>query len=167
MWVVGIVVLLLVAAWAVRSMRPKPPAPLDATGAVSRGSAPPHSAPSRRATVSPEALDAASVAEIDRLVAAGSAIAAIKVFRDRTGVSLQEAKDAIDRWRPGATTPPAIPHPGPGAFSAASLPSDIRAEIDRLVAAEQPISAIKLLREHARLSLKDAKDAIDAWAPEP
>ncbi len=158
MWIVGFVVLLLVTAWAARSIRPRPPAPVDVTGAVSRTSA-----PSRRATVSPETLDAASVAEIDRLVTAGSAIAAIKVFRDRTGVGLQEAKDAIDRWRPGATTSPATARPGLGAFSAASLPSDVRAGIDRLVAAGQPISAIKLLREHAGLSLKDAKDAIDAW----
>lgn len=37
-------------------------------------------------------------AEIGRLIAQGNKIAAIKLYRDVTGVGLKEAKDAIDYW---------------------------------------------------------------------
>ena len=36
-----------------------------------------------------------------RLVAEGKVIEAIKVYRERTGAGLKEAKDAIDRYREG------------------------------------------------------------------
>ena len=45
------------------------------------------------------------------------------------------------------------------------LPDDVRTEIDRLVATGQKIQAIKLLRTSVPgLSLKDAKDRVDARA---
>ena len=37
--------------------------------------------------------------ECRRLVAEGKVIEAIKVYRERTGASLKDAKDAIDRFR--------------------------------------------------------------------
>ena len=37
--------------------------------------------------------------ECRRLVAQGEVIRAIKVYRERTGAGLKEAKDAIDRYR--------------------------------------------------------------------
>jgi ribosomal protein L7/L12 len=45
----------------------------------------------------------------------------------------------------------------------ARLSPAVRAEVGRLVAADQKISAIKLLREATGLGLKDSKDAVDAW----
>lgn len=39
--------------------------------------------------------------ECRRLVAEGKVIEAIKVYRERTGAGLKEAKDAIDRYREG------------------------------------------------------------------
>jgi large subunit ribosomal protein L7/L12 len=36
-----------------------------------------------------------------RLVAEGKVIEAIKVYRERTGAGLKEAKDAVDRYREG------------------------------------------------------------------
>ncbi|MGX1934009.1 hypothetical protein [Microbacterium resistens] len=39
------------------------------------------------------------------------------------------------------------------------------AEIDRLVATDQKIAAIKVLRDHQPLSLQEAKDRIDVWIP--
>ncbi len=41
--------------------------------------------------------DAAFEAEVRRLVAAGNIINAIKLYRERTGCGLKEAKDAVER----------------------------------------------------------------------
>lgn len=156
-WIIGIVVaaLLVVAVLskALRGMRPQVPV---APGSVSA----PAGAP---APLSPE-----TIAEIDRLVAAEQKIRAIKVYRDHTDVSLREAKDRIDRWVVGsapATTaiPPATTAPTDAAGLRTALPTSVASEIDRLLAAEQPIAAIKLLREHTGFGLKQSKDAIDAW----
>jgi ribosomal protein L7/L12 len=43
------------------------------------------------------------------------------------------------------------------------LPAHIRAEIDSLVAEGKLINAIKALREHTGLGLKEAKGVIDNW----
>ena len=40
--------------------------------------------------------------EIQDLLAKGNKIHAIKVYRERTGAGLKEAKDAIERWEKGA-----------------------------------------------------------------
>ena len=40
----------------------------------------------------------------------------------------------------------------------------VAAEIDRLVVGNQQIHAIKIVREHTGLGLKESKDVIDAWA---
>lgn len=51
----------------------------------------------------PDALldepDASLEEEVRRLVAAGSLINAIKLYRERTGCGLKEAKDAVERIR--------------------------------------------------------------------
>ena len=50
------------------------------------------------------------------------------------------------------------------AASALPLPDDVRNEIDGLVAADQKVKAIKVLRTAVPgLSLKDGKDVVDAW----
>ncbi len=108
------------------------------------------------------------VARIDGLVRAGNTVAAVKVLRDHTGESLQASKRRIHRWTIGGTPattaipvfPPTFDDP---AEVRAMLAPDAAAEIDRLVAADQQIAAIKLLRTESGLGLKQAKDAIDAW----
>ncbi|MDR6866856.1 ribosomal protein L7/L12 [Microbacterium resistens] len=171
MWIVGIVVLLIVGGLTARSMRPKlPEAPGSAVSstAVSGGSVSGGSSSGAAGRAAGGVSGVASVPgddEIDRLVAEGNKILAIKRLRERSPMSLREAKEAIDRWQPstssiGRATAAAA---ATDAFSPSALPIDVRAEIDRLVAAEQPISAIKLLREHSDLGLKAAKDAIDRW----
>ncbi|PCE15113.1 hypothetical protein AUC47_15135 [Microbacterium sp. SZ1] len=160
-WIIGIVVATLIVvavlSRAFRAMRPRVPvAPGSAAGR-----------PGAAVSLPPDA-----VTEIDRLVAAEQKIQAIKVYRDHTDVSLREAKGAIDRWVVGsapATTAIRVPRPSPTDAAAlrSSLPASVASDIDRLVATEQPIAAIKLLREHSGLGLKDSKDAIDAWPPAP
>jgi len=50
------------------------------------------------------------------------------------------------------------------AAGALPLPDDVRNEIDGLVAVDQKVKAIKVLRTAVPgLSLKDGKDVIDAW----
>jgi ribosomal protein L7/L12 len=50
------------------------------------------------------------------------------------------------------------------AAGALPLPDDVRTEIDRLVASDQKIKAIKVLRTAVPgLSLKDGKDVIESW----
>ncbi|REJ03845.1 hypothetical protein DY023_16080 [Microbacterium bovistercoris] len=137
MWVVGLIVLFFVVGWALRSMRPSVP------------TSPP----------APVAVDARS--EIDALVASGNKIAAIKRLRELSPMSLKDAKDRIDAWEPGTVAPPATTVAGP----TADLPAEVAAEIDRLLAADQPISAIKFYRERTGTTLADAKRAIDEWAP--
>ncbi len=163
----GIIVVLVVGAvliaLAVRSSRPQvPPHPegyVPAPPTTAMRAVPPMTAPPA-APLSPVAA-----AEIDRLLAAQQKIAAIKVYRDATGVGLKQAKDQIERWIPE----PAFPdqwNPEGASRRTASAPSEsLSAEIDRLVAAGQKITAIKLVREHRALGLAEAKAVIDAWMP--
>jgi ribosomal protein L7/L12 len=139
MWVVGLIVLVVIGGWALKSMRPSAPAP------------------------PPGPLTTDSRSEIDALVASGNKIAAIKRLRELSPMSLQEAKDRIDTWATGAVVPP----PAPAADAGAGLPPEVRTEIDQLLAAGQPISAIKVYRERTGVGLAEAKRAIDGWAPRP
>lgn len=121
------------------------------------------SAPRIETPVTPDAA-----AEVDRLLAAGRKIEAIKVYRDATGARLADAKDRIDRWAPGTTAVPIVPAAPPAQDPAsfrASLPASVAAEIDSLVADGRPIEAIKLLRETSALGLGEAKRVIDHWTP--
>lgn len=151
---VAIVALLAVIVGASRTIRPKPPVPLSSTAPAT--TAIPALRPSAGAATP---LSPGVHAEIDRLVAAGQKITAIKVLREHQPMPLQEAKERIEAWVPGSALPSAPTRPA----AAPRLDPSVRAEIDRLIAAEQPIAAIKLLREVTGWGLKDAKDAIDAW----
>lgn len=164
---VVLVVGAIVLAAAVRGMRPKEPEALVymPTQTTAR------SAPTPASGLSPH-LSPEAVAEIDRLVTAGQKIQAIKVYRDSTGVRLQEAKDRIDHWSVSHTTASvATTHTAPAhsavpasvASVRSSLPAPVAGEIDRLVANDQKIQAIKALREHTGFGLKESKDLIEAW----
>lgn len=151
-WIIGIIVgaiiVIAIVAAALRGMRPKAPEALAGAPAP--------------------ALPPEVTLQIDALVHAGNKIAAIKLLRDHTHEGLQSAKTRIDRWTIGsAPATSAVPIHPPVFHDAASvraaLSPEATAEIDHLVAAEQPIAAIKLLREHAGLGLKESKDLIDAW----
>ncbi|WP_243229435.1 hypothetical protein [Microbacterium sp. CIAB417] len=146
-WILLVVVVVIVLfAVLGKSMRPKVPTP------------PTTAAPSSGPSTGP---DAATTAEIDRLIAEGQTIRAIKVLRDATpGMSLQEAKDRVERWTAPATT--AIPI----ATSAGSdLPADVVSEVDALLASGRTIEAVKLLRERTGWGLKESKDRVDSWTP--
>lgn len=84
---------------------------------------------------------------------AGNKIEAIKLYREKTGLGLKEAKDAIERMVNGAAPPP---------LPVRAAPVNLDAAIQNAVRAGKKIEAIKLYREKTGLGLKEAKDAIDA-----
>lgn len=162
----------VIIAAALRGMRPQvPDAGVSRPSPARRGSAPATSTIAPTAGLSPEVT-----AEIDRLVTAEQKIRAIKVYREHTGVGLQEAKDRIDHWSVSTTAPhtAAVSHASAAHSSItataatvrAGLPASVAAEIDAFVASDQQIRAIKLVREQTGLGLKDSKQIVESW-PHP
>ncbi|MGN7949776.1 ribosomal protein L7/L12 [Microbacterium sp. 22215] len=158
---------------ALRSMRPKAPEAQVYTPSPTMARS---VASTSTSTASASQLTPAAIAEIDRLVAADKKIHAIKLYRENTGVGLKEAKDRIDHWSVSTTAPHlAAVSNASAAYSSitatpssvrGALPSSVATEVDRLVAADQKIHAIKLVREHTGLGLKESKDVVEAW-PHP
>ncbi len=177
-WIIGLVaaliVIVVIVSAALRGMRPKLPEPQVFTPSPTTA----RSLPASSAATTASGLTPQVVAEIDRLIAAGQKIHAIKMFRDATGVGLKEAKDRVEHWSISTTAPHlAARSNAAAAYTSitptahtpssirASLPASAVSEIDRLVAGDQRINAIKVLREHTGLGLKESKLLIDAWIP--
>ncbi len=99
--------------------------------------------------------------ELRRLLQANQKIAAIKLYRERTGASLKEAKDAVDNMARGmlASYPPQ--QMSASSSTGEEILDELTFEIRRLLQANQKIDAIKLYRQETGASLKEAKDAID------
>jgi ribosomal protein L7/L12 len=91
--------------------------------------------------------------EIRSLLTQGQKIAAIKLYRERTGVGLAEAKNAVERIERGEGLP--------DNKVAATAPEQ---QILQLLAAGKKIAAIKLYREQTHVGLKEAKEAVEALA---
>jgi len=97
---------------------------------------------------------------IAQLARSGEKIMAIKLYREHTGVSLADAKDAIDAIARGESVgaqESAAPRP---AVQAGAADADIR----ELLQAEQLIRAIKVYRERYGSGLAEAKDAVERIA---
>ena len=168
--IAAVIVGLVILGAALRGMRPKVPEPQTYVPApVMR------SATGSTTNTTPAGLTPLAIAEIDRLVAAGRKVQAIKVLRDHAKIGLKEAKDRIDHWSISTTAPQvaASSHSAPvrsstsPAYSSGSarsqVPPSVAADIDRLLAGNQKLAAIKLLREHTGLGLKETKDQIETW----
>ncbi len=102
-------------------------------------------------SITPEVLPSDVLEAIGR----GETIEAIKLLRGHTGLGLAEARYVVDQYRAGQIAP-AVP-----GGSDAGMPADVRAALER----GQKIEAIKLLRGHTGLGLKEAKDWIEAQHP--
>lgn len=90
--------------------------------------------------------------QIRLMLAEGYKIGAIKLYRDQTGVSLKQAKDAVDAIEQGQ------PYERPG-----EIGQDLERELTGLLQDGKKIEAIKLFREQTGAGLKDAKDAVEAF----
>lgn len=95
--------------------------------------------------------------DIPQLISEGKKIEAIKAYRERYGVGLKEAKDAIDAAAEGR------PLPVPPSGTSPPVGSDplLWGEIDQNLRQGNKIEAIRLYRERSGLGLKEAKDVID------
>lgn len=105
-------------------------------------------------------LDHSAREDIYRLVGEKKRIHAIKLFRERTGAGLQEAKDVVESVGRGNPIPTLSASTGvPGMDTCAW--ADIIPRLRTLKAEGKTISAIKLLRARSELSLREAKEAVD------
>ena len=93
--------------------------------------------------------------QIRELIAQGQKIAAIKRFREMTGTSLKDAKDAVEAIETGAVVnfPAATQTNEPDAM--------LESHIKRLLVERKKIEAVKVYREAYNCGLKEAKDAVD------
>jgi ribosomal protein L7/L12 len=100
-----------------------------------------------------EPMDSAFENEIVLLLHGGKKIGAIKLYRERTGVGLKEAKDAVEALERGQSLP-----------TRETVDSTMEAEVVRLLEGGKKIEAIKVYRERTGVGLKEAKDAVEAVA---
>ena len=92
--------------------------------------------------------------KIHELIDASQILMAIQVYRDATGVSLAEAKQAVEQMaRMEAARPPSDSRD----FDNPVLESKIRS----MLAQGKKIEAVKIYREEYGIGLKEAKDAVE------
>ena len=94
--------------------------------------------------------------ELLSLIRSGEKIAAVKLFRAKTGASLVEAKEAVEAIERGET---------PAQYERSKV-EDWQQEVLILLRERQKIEAIKLYREQNGVGLKEAKEAVEALAAE-
>jgi len=99
-------------------------------------------------------ISASQEGQIKELVTKGEKIAAVKLYRETTGVGLKEAKDAVEAIMAG--TPVTSPTPA----QVGDLDPFLENRIKRLLAERKKIEAVKIYREAYHCGLKDAKDAV-------
>lgn len=97
--------------------------------------------------------------ELQRFLAQGQKIQAIKRVRELTQMSLQEAKDYVEALAHRES----LPAPSFAPITDA-LPAEVEQEARRLLADRNKIEAIKRVRELTAMSLKEAKDYVEALA---
>jgi ribosomal protein L7/L12 len=85
----------------------------------------------------------------------GQKIEAIKLYRERTGASLKESKDAVEAMHRGRAAP---------APSGPQLDRAFEDEVIALLGRGQKIEAIKRYRERTGAGLKASKEAVEALA---
>lgn len=107
---------------------------------------------------SSEQLDDALVAELTKLMKSGLIINAVKRYREATGASLVEAKQAVEQLRDRSTlsTPRATADSKPNAIYE-------KAVLD-LLRDNKPMDAIRLYRQQHGTDLKTSKEAIEQLA---
>jgi ribosomal protein L7/L12 len=127
-----------------------------------RAPPPPPQAP-KRPTKTDVAFDAAqaiaSDPELVQLLKQGHFIQAIKRYRERHGVGLEEAKAAFEAFRAQATSKSKVAKVIDTAAGEVVSDPQIVAAIRR----RNFVEAIKLYRAKTGVSLQDAKEAIDTW----
>ncbi len=96
--------------------------------------------------------------QIRSLVEHGQMIPAIKLYRERTGVGLAEAKSAVEALAAGRPIERRTPE------ADGISPDSLEGQVVALVQARRKIEAIKVYRERTGVGLKQAKDAVEGLA---
>lgn len=160
-----IIIALLIAVWLVlRAPNANRRNPARTASALTSHSVPEVPASTVALAANPAPSPDDTVAMISDLLGRGKKIEAIKAYREQTGVGLKEAKDAVESGA-FASALTGFPPVAPVASAPDLLPDPVAAEIDRLLASDAKIEAIKLLRENTGFGLKESKDIIDRWMP--
>jgi len=98
-------------------------------------------------------------AELLSLLCQGEKIAAIKRYRQQTGVGLAEAKSAVEALESSGRLPVAA-----GSAPAPVGETDFETSLLRLLEQGQKIEAIRQYRAQTHAGLKEAKEAVEALA---
>ncbi len=99
------------------------------------------------ATASPQGLSLAIERDVRHLILENRKLEAIKLVRQRTGWSLKQAKEYVEQRQERR--------------SSSSLDPQILAATKQLLAENQKIAAIQLIRNHTGWGLKEAKQYVE------
>ena len=91
--------------------------------------------------------------QVRSLLDQGQKIAAVKLYKDQTGVGLAEAKQAVEAMQAGAGPP-----------SPSDIGGDLEAELLRLLGRGDKLEAVKLYKDQKGVSLLEAKQAVESLA---
>ncbi len=119
-----------------------------------------HAPPPKPAAAS--ALEAANDAmsletQVKALLAEGRKLEAIKLMRESNGLSLADARDAVEAI--GQHGRPTLGEMG--MMSTIRLAQQLGKEVHELVAGGQKVEAIRLVRDQTGLGLREAKELVD------
>jgi ribosomal protein L7/L12 len=91
------------------------------------------------------------------LLEQGQIIQAVKMVRELTGMGLKDAKDYVDALQQGKEPNITIQLPGE-----IKLPENLEMQVKVLIKEGKKIEAIKLVRLHTKIGLKDAKEFVES-----
>jgi ribosomal protein L7/L12 len=91
--------------------------------------------------------------QVRSLLDQGQKIAAVKLYKDQTGVGLAEAKEAVEAMQADAGPP-----------SASDIGGDLEAELLRLLSRGDKLEAVKLYKDRKGVALLEAKQAVETLA---
>jgi ribosomal protein L7/L12 len=89
--------------------------------------------------------------DVEAVLQSAGKIAAIKLYRERTGTGLAEAKSAVEAIERQSPAPP-------------PMAGDLEQQVLVLLQGGKKIEAIRVYREQTGVGLKEAKDAVEALA---
>jgi ribosomal protein L7/L12 len=110
----------------------------------------------------PQSLDGPLEDQVRILMRQRQKIQAIKLVRERTGIGLKEAKDAVEELERTDRLPADLPSGRGMKGRGAPVAGEFLAQARRLKDQRRAIDAIKLIRAHTGLGLKEAKDLYDS-----
>jgi ribosomal protein L7/L12 len=160
---IAIIVILLVTLGLVVFRRRRPDS-TDLLGAAFAARDAEHAREAHAVSDGPPATGADAVLQqIRLLLAQRKKIHAVKLWREVTGVPLAEAVRAVDLIAAGGT--PALPPtvlPPAGRPAGQLLGPELMTNAQTLKLRGQPIEAIRLVRQHTGMSLREAKNVVDS-----